>query len=222
MKHSEQKMVFGRIPQRRDPFRFLFPERCPLCDGLLKRREGPVCRMCGESLRITRLDFRNGFAPFPYSGVYRDAVRRFKYSGRPSYAPFFADAILLAGREQIERWDPEWIVPVPVHPARRRQRGYNQAEEAAAALAGRLKLPCRPDLVIRKKNTLPQNGLSPEERRRNLEGAFAVKKGKTSARRVLLVDDIYTTGSTIMELEKILRACGAQEVFAVCVCVALS
>ena len=217
MIHTEKKNG-----KRRDFLRILFPERCPLCDGLLKRREGPVCTACRGKEQGSILPFPDGFAVFPYSGIYRDAVRRFKYSGRPSYASFFTEAILLAGGARIRSWDPEWIIPVPIHPARRRERGYNQAEEIAQRLAEALRVPCKKNAVYRKRDTLPQNGLSPEERRRNLAGAFGAAQGIRFPRRVLLVDDIYTTGSTAQELGKLLRAHGAEEIHVVCVCVALS
>ena len=222
MIHAVQKNTEKKRGKKKDPLLILFPRRCPFCDSVLPGRGEPVCPSCRKNRKVSCLPFPGGFAPWPYAGVWRDAVKRFKYHGRPAYASFFADAILRAGESRIRAWAPECIIPVPVHASRRRERGYNQAEEIAVCLSRALGIPCEKKAVIRKRNTVPQNGLSPEERQRNLRGAFAVKDGIRLPGRVLLVDDIYTTGSTVRELEGLLKTRGAKEIHVVCVCVALS
>ena len=211
-------------------WRWLYPAHCALCDRLLGRNEEGVCGYCREHMQTARYPFPGGFAPFPYKGIYRDAVRRFKYSGRPEYAAFFAEAIwkaytgdgLCASPRGTMRqaWRPDVLIPVPIHRNRFRERGYNQAEELARELSLRIQVPCMPGLIIRKKDTLPQNGLDPDRRKENIRNAFAVRKGKKVPERILLVDDICTTGSTLRELERVLTARGAGEVRAVCVCLA--
>ena len=157
---------------------------------------------------------------FPYKGVYRDAVRRFKYGGRPEYAAFFAEVILYAVPELLSIRHPDVLVPVPIHRNRFRERGYNQAEELARELSLRTRIPYDPELVVRHRNTTPQSGLDPDGRRKNIQGAFFVRRGAAVPKQVLIVDDIRTTGSTIEELGKVLTAYGAREVYAVCVCLA--
>lgn len=156
-------------------------------------------------------------------------MMRFKYGGRAEYAGFYAEAIfrygshVFAGRERAKRFpfQADAILPVPIHPERYRKRGYNQAEELGRELSFRTGIPLCPDLVFRKKKTLPQKGLSGVQRRQNLSGAFAVKKGRIIPRRILLVDDIYTTGSTLNAMtEIILKTAPETEVFCVCACIA--
>ncbi len=209
--------------------RWLYPAHCALCDGLLSGREKGLCASCRRRVQISCLCFENGFAPFPYRGVYRDAVRRFKYSGRAEYAVFFAEAIVCAAQKSVlppgygfpRSWRPDVLVPVPIHRSRFRERGYNQAEELARELGRLLHIPCDTKLVVRIRDTRPQNALTPEQRKENVKHAFAVKKHASIPARVLLVDDIYTTGSTLKELEKVLCGCGAREIYRVCICLAV-
>ena len=213
----------------------MYPAHCALCDRLLGRNEEGVCGYCRSHMQPARHIFPGGLAPFPYKGIYRDAVRRFKYSGRPEYAAFFAEAIWktytgtgcsgadLRGSGQgmmRQTWRPDALIPVPIHRNRFRERGYNQAEELARELSRLMRVPCVPDLVVRGKDTVPQNGLDPAGRKENIRNAFTVRKGKKVPERVLLVDDICTTGSTLRELERVLHSHGAQEIRAVCVCLA--
>ena len=200
--------------------RWLYPAHCALCDGILERKEEGLCEACRKRVRIAECPFEGGYAAFPYTGIYRDAVRRFKYSGRAEYAAWFAEAVLEAGRGLADTWQPEALVPVPIHRNRFRERGYNQAEELARELGKRLHVPCEAEMVTRCRDTLPQNGLDPAGRKENLQGAFAVRDKAAVPARVVLVDDIRTTGSTLRELEKVLRKSGAEEVRAMCICLA--
>lgn len=116
-------------------------------------------------------------------------------------------------REEI----PEVLVPVPLHPARQRKRGYNQAEVFAEKLAEEMELPMNARLIRRVKKTKRQKELGPAERRKNLEGAFALAKpGQMKYCRILLVDDIYTTGSTVDAIASLLKVNGAEQVDFVC------
>ena len=213
--------------KNRNCLRWLYPAHCALCDTLLDRKEEGLCTACRKRVHISRYTFPGGFAPFLYRGVYRDAVRRFKYSGRAEYAAFFAEAILQAGSGQaaffgksrlFSGWRPDILIPVPIHRARFRERGYNQAEELAKELSRRTGIPCERGLVLRQKDTRPQNGLDPADRRNNIHNAFWLKTGKMIPDRVLLVDDIRTTGSTLAELARVLTGKRAVDVRAVCIC----
>lgn len=109
------------------------------------------------------------------------------------------------------------LVPVPIHPARRRYRGYNQAEVFAKRLSEEFQIPMDAHLIRRVKRTKPQKELDPAERRKNLENAFALEKpGQMKYRRILLVDDIYTTGSTVDALAALLKKNGAVQVDFLC------
>lgn len=105
------------------------------------------------------------------------------------------------------------IVPVPLHWRRRRKRGYNQAEIVAKYLGELTGIPVETRLVIRKKYTEPQKSLNNKERVRNLKGVFEVRKTTVRQKNILLIDDIYTTGSTIDEISKILLEKGHNKVW---------
>ena len=199
-------------------WRWLFPAHCPLCDSILTRQERMLCRACRQSVSCSGYLLPDGVAPFLYQGIYREAVHRFKYGGRAEYAPFFAAAILTVCRDRLVQWKPDVIIPVPIHRKRMLERGYNQAEELARCLAEELQIRCDNRLVVRQRNTHPQNDLTPEERQRNVADAFAIRKGAAVPKRILLVDDIYTTGSTIAEIRRLLQTHGADRIPAVCIC----
>jgi len=113
---------------------------------------------------------------------------------------------------------PDAIVPVPLHPLRRRERGFDQAELLAAALAEATRIAVRPGLLLRTRYTDPQIGLRPHERRENVKGAFELRHPLPgSGVRVLLVDDVYTTGATLEECAGTLRKGGAGAVYALTV-----
>lgn len=220
----------------------VYPRRCPICDGLLSPREpylcrncvdrihpilGARCKKCGKPVENevefcrgcsrTRHSFDRGFAPYGYHGELEASLMRFKYHERQEYAGFYAHAAFLYMGPQIRKRTPEVLVPVPLHPARQRQRGYNQAELFAKKMAEELNIPMDAHLVCRVKKTKRQKELSPAERRKNLEKAFALAKpGQMKYRRVLLVDDIYTTGSTVDAIASLLKQNGAQQVDFLC------
>ena len=223
----------------------LYPRRCPICDGILGSREPLVCRKCGKTLHFIETpaclkcgrplskceqeycsdcgknlhEFEQGFAPFSYGGSVQSSMMRFKYGGRAEYAGFYAAAMAGFGKKQLQDWKPEILIPVPVHRNRLIKRGYNQAEKLAQSLSRICGIPSEPHAVVRMKNTLPQKELSRIERKRNLEQAFSVAAGYHPPGRILLVDDIYTTGSTIDTLAALLKKNGAQKVWFACACV---
>jgi ComF family protein len=149
-------------------------------------------------------------------GPLRRAVHRLKYRGRPGAARVLADLLLPLAEEMAGRVEgpPALVLPVPLFPARERQRGYNQATLLARPLAARLGLPCRTDLLRRRRETAPQVGLSREQRRENVRGAFAAGPD-VAGRTVLLVDDVATTGSTLGSAAAACLAAGASGVRAV-------
>ena len=226
-----------------------FPRRCPVCDRVLSFRQGlagpgvclscrgvlrpvagPRCLRCGKALlteaefcpdcRRRKRHFRQNVALWEYDEAARASVARFKYHGRSEYAGWYAEELLrLRGRE-IKRFSCEAVVPVPVHRSRLVRRGYNQAGLLAEELAARLALPYRPELLLRRKKTVPQKELfSPTARARNLQSALAVPARAVLPRSVLLVDDIYTTGSTLEACSLALLEAGVKEVYCVTLCI---
>nr|MBQ6242800.1 ComF family protein [Lachnospiraceae bacterium] len=202
--------------------------RCFPQDILLRE---PLCMKCGRSLgetggafcrdcRERSFHFKQNRAVWQYTEPARSAVTRFKYHGRQQYAVYFARAWLAANREYLEQIRPDVLIPVPIHRPRLRKRGYNQASLLAYELEKLTGIPCREDLVIRTKHTGAQKDLGPAERLRNMENAFRLKKPPEGIARVLIIDDIFTTGSTLETLSRLLLDAGVPEVYSATLCVA--
>ena len=225
--------------------RWLYPARCPVCDGLLGRQERLICRACASDLhflqeplcfhcgkplsgeeieycsdcRRKKHSYDRGFAPFSYRGQMQASMMRFKYGGRAEYARFYAAAMEGRGRRLLRQWKPEVLLPVPVHRKRLIRRGYNQAARLAQELSRLTGIPADCKALIRRKNTKAQKELNDVERRKNLEQAFALAPGYRPPKCLVLVDDIYTTGSTVDTLAALLKAAGAEQVYVACACI---
>lgn len=205
----------------------LFPLRCVGC-----RSPGSwLCSHCRETIAIIRSPFcprcgrptgqgalcglcrRNpptldGVRSVAYhEGVLRAAIQHFKYrNGRGLAGPL---SELLANYVVEHSLPADVLVPVPLHPARLAQRGYNQAALLARELGQRLDLPVVENSLLRVRATQQQVGLSAEERRINVAGAFACRDDQLAGRQVLLIDDVYTTGATLNACGTALTAAGA-------------
>lgn len=158
-----------------------------------------------------------------YNEAAKSSMAAVKYKNRREYLDFYAAALDLRFRKQVLRLNADMLVPVPIHPSRRRKRGFNQAEELAKRLSERWNIPVDKRLLIRKKKTAPQRELNPAERLKNLREAFAVDleyaKREGIPETVILVDDIYTTGSTAEACTRALKKAGVKKVFVVVVCI---
>lgn len=221
-----------------------FPRRCPICDEAILYGEKicgmcatkviyikePVCKKCGKQLENERSEycgdcgrkkhsFEQGKAVFSYQKDIKRSMYRFKYSGRREYADFFAEEAAKRYGAWLRRRGIEVIVPVPMYAAKKRSRGYNQAEVFARALGKETMLPVENKLVTRVKNTLPQKSLNDIQRKDNLKGAFQVRTNIVKYSKILLVDDIYTTGATIDAITEMLKMSGAKEVYFLSICV---
>ena len=181
---------------------------CPDC-GLMYALEAPVSRCLECRLRKRPWD---GFGFFgPYEGLLREILLKFKFQEGLGYSRVLQDLMLLAYREHLHPYVPDAILPVPLHPARLQYRGYNQSLELGRKLARDLQVRIRPQGLIRLHNTPPQAGLNRKERLENLKGAFQANRGAVSGKRLLLIDDIYTTGTTLTACAKALRKAGIRE-----------
>jgi len=148
---------------------------------------------------------------FRYEGVARQAVQSLKFRGRKTLATTFA--ILLEKRLADEPGFLEGvdlIVPVPLHPSRRRERGFNQSALVARELARRWEIPASEKALVRNRKTRPQVGLSARERADNIRGAFEAGP-EVRGKVILLVDDVMTTGATASACARGFRAGGAEE-----------
>ncbi len=216
---------------------WIYPAKCPLCGVLLEKgslvcaecarrtkpiRE-PLCKKCGRSIENTYAEFCRdcmeyghlfscGRSVYPYRGGIRRAVWRFKYKNCRCYAAYFSAAMWTYAGNWLVKWQPDLIIPVPIHRSKRKARGYNQAFLLAAPLGERLGVPVLEHGLLRVRATQPQKGLDRKNRQINMKRAFKIGRDDVKLRKILLVDDIYTTGSTIDAAAAVLLEEGAVEV----------
>lgn len=180
---------------------------CPGCALPLGARERRVpCARC----RIRPLPLENVIAPFRYAFPVDAAVHAIKFRRRLEFVPVLGGA--LTGALLAAGLDVDLLVPVPLNGIRHGIRGFNQALELARPVAHATGLPLS-NAVARQRRTRPQTGLDRAARRRNVERAFAVT-GEPAARHALIVDDVMTTGATVIELARCLRGAGVERVSA--------
>lgn len=204
----------------------LFPPKCVLCKQLLKKEEKDICHHCRKTaMDAKKSRFRFSFvagwtAVWYYKDTVRASLKRFKFSGRRNYAPAYGR--ILAGKLEKEKpFAFDVLTYVPIAPLRRLKRGYDQVELIADTLGAELGVtPCKTLQKIR--NTPPQSSITdPARRRANVLGAYrAIDPELLKGKRILLLDDIITTGATASECARVLLSAGAKEVF--CAAVAVS
>ena len=217
----------------------VYPRRCPVCDRpvkpfgaliceecgqMLEPVQAPVCKKCGKPLRTAGQVlcggcrsmphiYERGCAVFTYQSA-SGGIFRFKYEGRQEYAAFYGMCMARKLREFCERcqW-PDMLVPVPIAAHKLHKRGYNQALLLAREISRRTKIPVRDDLLRRVSDTLPMKNMSPAERQNNLKKAFQCYGNDVELNSIMLIDDIYTTGSTIDACAQALYRKGAGHVY---------
>ena len=225
----------------------LFPRRCPVCGEIAEPKgekicpecrkklsfvSGPCCLKCGKELetqdteyclgcRKGKRSFEFGAALLNYNEISARSMAQIKYQDRREYLDYYSEEMVRRLGHRISRMKAQFLVPVPVHPARKRQRGYNQAEELAVRLGKLTGIPVYTQALVRIKKTAPQKELTAGERLKNLEKAFAVRKEflPPGTEGVILVDDIYTTGSTAEACSRVLKSAGVGRVYILSVCI---
>lgn len=221
---------------------FLFPRRCPICDEIApvgkkicpdcKKRVKYVgdqtCMRCGKPVETSwteycydcsrkRHEFDQGKSVFLYSDGMKESMYRFKYQNKREYADFYAEEAVSLYWRWIEEHRPEVILPIPMYEAKKKLRGYNQAEVFARALGREMDIPVESHFVKRIRNTVPQKKLNDIDRKKNLKGAFKIRPNIVKYKKVLLVDDIYTTGSTIDAVANELKMAGIEQIYFLCI-----
>ena len=219
-----------------------FPPVCPVCDqflsldrmekgicGFCRKKDlfikGNICMTCGKRIRKAdeycsdcmkmKHSFEHNRALFVYGRDIKKMMYRFKYSNRRSYADFFAD-------EALRRWGRylqgnfDAVIPIPMNEEKMKKRGYNQAEVFGRELARRLGIPLV-NALSRQKTTEAMKRLDPAERRLNLINAFKYSETGVKLGKVLVVDDIYTTGATLDSASDTLKDNGVKRVYAFCI-----
>lgn len=176
-----------------------------------KELEEEESEYCGDCARHKHL-FDRGRALFAYQSM-ADSIYRFKYKGRQEYAAFYAACIARQLGDWIRHCEAQALVPVPIHSAKRRARGYNQAETMARELGRITGIPVETDLVKRVRRTAPMKDLSVYERQNNLKRAFKICRNDVKLSTIIIIDDIYTTGSTIDAMSYELRRAGVKRIY---------
>ena len=214
----------------------VYPVRCPVCDDAaphgmkicpscmksLKALKYPWCEKCGKKLQsgtgicndcnVRSHSFARCRGVFEYPCI-SSAIYRFKYLGRREYSYFFAESSVRGLKDYLAVAKPDIITAVPLSKGKMLKRGYNQAGDYAAELSKRINIPFCPDALKRVRNTAPMKLLSPSERQKNLKNAFKSGQNVVKSKRILLIDDIYTTGTTMDECAKVLLEAGAESVY---------
>lgn len=213
----------------------MYPQKCPFCGKIEKQRickecrkkilpvEEPRCKKCGKPIReaekeycydctMIRHVFEEGRSIWIHKEPVSRAVYALKYQNRRIYAKAFGEEMAYQYGYYLREKKVELIVPVPLHRKKMRIRGYNQAALVAEVLGEITGISVDEDILVRVKNTKPLKQLNDKERRRSIRGAFSVRKS-VWAKTIVLIDDIYTTGSTLDEAARVLLKAGAEKVY---------
>lgn len=203
--------------------KLLFPPKCMLCGGILGEEE-EICSACREKVLLNTAPprtekgafFDKAAAGLWYEEGVRKAIHGLKYHEKQTYARPLARVMAHAVTYKLQE-EADLITFVPTNASTLRKRGYNQAELLARELAVLLDKPCLPTLV-KIRETRAMHGLRPEERRANVLGAYRLccDPAALVGKRVLVADDVLTTGSTLSECARMLKTAGAAQVFCVC------
>jgi competence protein ComFC len=219
---------------------FFYPEVCQIC-GLARATpdEGYVCVGCWSGIRFIKppfcqrcglpyegeitaafncsncseldLQFTSARAAVVADGVVREAIHRYKYQRHMWFEPFLADLLIRAAEPELRTGSWDLIVPVPLHPVKQREREFNQAERLARRLGRVVGIPVNTGLLARVEPTFTQTRLSRAERAANVGRAFA-SRADLKGERVVVLDDVLTTGATTSACARKLKQAGAAEV----------
>lgn len=219
-----------------DILRLFFPHVCPFCGRVTEEdvcktcreqveyiRE-PRCMRCGKPLRSEEQEYcydcerhshayDRGYALWIHKGSVQRAIYQFKYHNRRVYSQFFGKELLSQYGQAVRKWNITTIIPIPLSRKRRRIRGFNQAELLARELGAGLGITVDAKSLVRVRDTSPQKKMDARGRSCNLKHAFAWRGKNSINGNILLIDDIYTTGSTIDAAARVLKKNGAGKIY---------
>ncbi len=203
-------------------FSIIYPNRCPFCDKVIKSSSN-MCTTCKSDvvpLFISRDIFLSGkkipcISPFKYTGKVAESIKRFKFRGRKEYAECLTNFMLDTFNIYYKDKKFDYITAVPLHSSRKRERGYNQAEILSKKLGKGINITYK-NLLKKDKINLQQHSLSYDQREENVKGVYSTKnKDIINGSKILICDDVITTGSTLRECCRVLYENGAEEVFCI-------
>ena len=202
----------------------LYPEKgiCFICDKYDKDigKEDYICEECRKKLEFVDKNnyiksghhFEKAIATLKYKGIIKKAIYKYKY-GKKAYMYKAFGNLLVQTMKRHKEIEFDFVVPVPLHRSRMIDRGFNQSELLAKYISKYYNIPLNTKNLIRKRKTKAQNKLNGIERQNNIKDAFATKNGQIfKGKRILLIDDIYTTGITVDECSKVLLQSGSKGV----------
>jgi ComF family protein len=208
---------------------------CKGCKEQLIYVGEPLCKHCGKPIEDEekeycsdcerkKFHYDRGFAVWVYDDAMKNSIAAYKYHSKKEYSMFYVHEMLRLYKVALHKLELDAIIPIPIHRSKYLERGYNQAELLAKGIGRDLRLPVLTKLLVRNRKTIPQKKLSDKERLKNLSEAFAVNEQFlnteiTSIKKVLLVDDIYTTGSTVETCSSLLKSHGIDEVYFIVLCI---
>lgn len=204
---------------------------CGACLATVHYIEPPFCQQCGLPFSgamtepfvcgyCSTIDFHfaQTVCACRAEGIVRDCIHRFKYNREMYFGRHLADWLIGASRQWIDWHDVDAIVPVPLHPRKKRHREFNQAEFLTGALEREFHVPVLAGNLRRIKDTVTQTALDAEERAKNLRAAFSLRRpAAVTGKRLVLVDDVFTTGATMDSCARVLVGAGARRVMALAV-----
>jgi len=226
----------------------IYPSTCPICSQVLDKKfnkknyiceqcskklsyiESPRCLKCGKPVDNAETEFcydcsrvkhiySQGVGVWAYTNEIKNSIYQFKYHNKREYGEFYGYEVKNRYESIIKSWNADVLIPVPLHKSKLRKRGYNQAEIIAKSIGTFLDIPVDSQLLNRKKKTLAQKELNDKERLKNLENAFIIGGKVVKYKNVIIVDDIYTTGTTIDACSKILIDAGVAKVYYISLCI---
>lgn len=188
------------------------------------RIKEPKCMRCGKQIRSMEREYcydclhthhyyDRGMSLWLHREPVKESIYQFKYHNQRRYGAVYVQEMMHWYKDEILSWRPDVIMPVPLHRRRKRKRGYNQAQIIAEQIGKETGIPVDSRNLIRRKYTDPQKILGHRQRKRNLKNAFAVKNTFVPVKTVVLVDDIYTTGSTMDAAAFVLKQKGVLNVY---------
>lgn len=225
--------------------RALYPRRCPICHGIVASKGEvvhpscagrvpligePRCKRCGKGLEreeeeycrdcmLGKHRFTRGLAAYAYDETMKLSIYQMKFHNKREYADFYVRQMCRMLEPVMPIWNPQALIPVPLHKSRYKKRGFNQSLLLAEGIGKSFSIPVRAELVERTKATIPQKELDVKKRKNNLKNAFKIKEHDVKLDRVLVIDDIYTTGSTIDAISELLLARGVKKIYFAVLCI---
>jgi ComF family protein len=219
-------------------FDFILPRFCPSCRNKLATAENTVCNSCLSKLKLVDPEFIkseyqrkyeskriiSGFVSqyiFEKDKELQDIIHALKYDKKFHIGIFLGKNLGEYFKSQLQSWNINLIVPIPLHHLKKAERGFNQSYYIAKGISSQTSIAIKANVIKRMRFTQSQTTMTLKEREENVEGAFKVRKMKNvKGKKVLLVDDVMTTGATMNECGKVLLESGANRIYAATVALA--